>query len=69
MTLRSVTGVISALLRALVLALSGRQVLPERPRDPHHGLTVGDIQFREQLSFGDNITLHKIIIAFLIQAR
>ena len=69
MTLRSVIGIISTLLRALVFALSGRQVLPERRRDPDHGLPVGNVELREQLRFGDYITLYEKIIAFLIQTR
>ena len=56
------------LLGALVYPLSGWQVLPERLRDPHHGLTFGNVQLREQRRLGHRITLHKKVIAFLVQA-
>ena len=68
MTLRLVTGIISALLRAVVYPVSGRQVLPERLWDPHYRLAVGNVQLREQLGFVHRITLHEKIIAFLVQA-
>jgi hypothetical protein len=68
MTLRLVTGIISALLRAVVYPVSGRQVLPERLRDSHYRLAVGNVQLREQLGFVHRITLHEKIIAFLVQA-
>jgi len=44
------------------------QVLPERRWYAHHGLPVGNVQFREQLRLRHRVALNEIIVAILIEA-
>src|ERR1700734_3818885 len=43
------------------------QVLPERPWYAHHGLPVGNVQFREQPGLRHRVALNEIIVAILIE--